>query len=472
MTLRTRNLIFITLIVSFLVIAPATVLYSLGWRFDWENKKVFQTGIFYFKAWPKSADVYINGLQKDKTDMFFGSALVDNLIPKEYEIEIKKEGYHSWTKLLEIKKKEVTEAKNITLIPENLNLNILIENVEDLFFSPDNKEIITLEMDKDNWELKLFDLKNNIKSHLVKETDFSTKGAELFNLTFSPDSKKVLLELGLKENLIYYVLEIDKSPAIITKLDYLDSPEEIYFHPKDENMLFIVQTITSKNLPAGRQGKAIRTLNIVDIKNEEILSSLFENIVTAFISDNDIYYLNDSGSLFKSNLSGEKPEKLNILAFPYKEETKYEIIVSNSNIFLKESNDLYLLNEDTKSFKKVYDSLKGYEFSPDTNKITYYNKNEIKVLFLEQQYDHPTKEKLEELFINRFSEEITKVSWYTNHYLIFDMGDKIKVAELDNRGKMNIVDLAEIKHSDFFFSNKKLYILSKNTLYSSDELTP
>ncbi|MBU3942415.1 hypothetical protein KKA24_00350 [Patescibacteria group bacterium] len=465
MTLRTRNLIFITLIISFLIIAPLTVLYSLGWRFDWENKKVFQTGIFYFKAWPKSADVYINGVSKDKTDMFFGSALVDNLIPKEYEIEIKKEGYHSWTKFLKIEKKEVTEAKNITLIPENPNLNILIENVEDLFFSPDNKEIITLEMNKDNWELKLFDLKNNLKSHLVKETDFSTKGVELFNLTFSLDSKRALLELGLKEKLIYYILEIDKSPIIINKLDYLDSVEEIYFHPKDENKLFIVQTIIEKKL-------SIKTLNEVDFENKEILAPLFENVTTTLITDNNIYYLNNSGSLFKANLSGEKPEKLNILSFPYKEETKYEIIVSNSNVFLKESNDLYLLNEDTKSFKKVYDSLKGYEFSPDRNKITYYNKNEIKVLFLEQQYDHPTKEKLEELFINRFSEEITRVFWYTNHYLIFDLGDKIKVAELDNRGKMNIVNLIEMKHSDFFFNNKRLYLLSENTLYSSSDLTP
>ncbi len=464
MTLRTRNLIFITLVVSFLIIAPLTVLYSLGWRFDWENKKVFQTGIFYFKAWPKNTDVYINDVLKDKTDMFFGSALIDNLVPNEYKIEIKKEGYHSWTKFLKIEKKEVTEAKNITLIPENPNLNILMEGVEKAFFSPDNKEIITLEMNKDNWELKLFDLKNNLKSHLVKETDFSNKGVELFNLTFSPDSKRALLELGLKENLIYYVLEIDKFPVVISKLDYLDSVEEIYFHPKDENKLFIVQTIIEK--------KEIRTLNIVDFKNKEIFDPLSENIATALISDNDIYYLNNSGSVFKSNLSGEKPEKLNILSFSYKEETKYEIIVSNSNVFLKESSDLYLLNEETKSFRKIYDSLRGYKFSPDINKIAYYNENEIKVIFLEQQYDHPTKEKLEELFINRFSEEITKVFWYTNHYLIFDLGDKIKVAELDNRGKMNIVDLTEMKHSDFFFNNKRLYLLSEKTLYSSSDLTP
>jgi len=465
MTLRTRNIIFVVLIISFLIIAPATVLYSLGWRFDLESKRVFQTGIFYFKAWPKSADVYINGRQSDKTDIFFGSVLIDDLTPKEYKIEIRKEGYHPWKKLLPITKKEVTEAKNIVLIPNNPSINTLLNNIDRIYFSSDDQKIITKENYQNKWELKLFDLRNNLKSHIVKETDFSTKGVELFNLTFSPNSERVLLELGLKERLVYYILEIDQTPTIINRIDYLDSPLEIHFHSEDKDKLFIIQNVIEKK-------EKIKTLNIVDFEEEEILAPIFEDVITAKITDNNIFYLNSLGSVLKSNLSGERVEKLNILAFPYREETDYEIIVSRSNVFLRENKDLYLLSEETKSFKRIYDSLENFVFSPGRDKIAYHNNNEIRVLYLEQQYDQPAKEELEELSIIQSSEKINKVFWYTNQHLIFDLGDKIKIAELDDRDEINIVDLLEWKQDDFFFNNKKLYLLSDNNLYSSDELTP
>ena len=70
---------------------------------------------------------------KDKTDIFFGSTLIDNLLPGEYKIEIRREGYHNWEKTLTIEKRKVTEAKNIILIPENPIFNLLAENVKELF---------------------------------------------------------------------------------------------------------------------------------------------------------------------------------------------------------------------------------------------------------------------------------------------------------------------------------------------------
>lgn len=465
MTRRSRSIIFSILFVSFLIIAPLTVFYSLGWRFDWESRKIVQTGIFYFKTWPKGSQIYIDDKLKDKTDVFFGSALIDNLMPGTYKVGVRKENYHDWEKTLEIKKSEVSEANNIVLIPKNPNFYASAENVEEFFLSPDNNKIIVREDDDDKWSLKLYELKSGVKSHVVNEIDFSTKGVELFDLQFSGDSKRILLQLGLKENIQYYSLEIDKSPIAINKLDFIGSPEKIYFHPKSIQKLFMSQIITEKK-------RVITILNEINITSEEISPPIFKDIVTYLITDNNIYHLNSSGLVLKSNLSGDKIETLNVIAFPYKQETDYEIIASNPNIFLRENNELYYLDESTKSFKKLSDSVKDYKFSPDNKKLVYYNNNEIMVFFLERQYDQPIKEKGEKLFITRFSEKINDVFWYTNHYLIFDLGDKIKVTELDDRDKTNMVDLANFKHERIFFSNKKLYILSEKTLYSSDELTP
>ena len=465
MTKKTRNILFGILVIFFLIVAPLTVFYSLGWRFDWENKEIVQTGSFYFRAWPKSSQVIINDELKEKTDIFFGSALIDSLLPEEYKVEVRKDGYYSWIKTLEIKKREVTEIKNITLIPTDVAFEVLVKEVEELFISPDDRKIIIKQKDSiGKWSLKLYELDNNIKSHIVNEIDFSTKGVDLFNLKFSPDSNKIVLELGLKEKLQYYILDIKKSPAVITRLDFLGSPEEIYFHPKDDSRIFILQDIIENR-------KSITTLNEVDYVEKEILPPMFQNVVVVSIINNNIFYLDTSGFVWKSELDGSRAEKINIIALDYKEETKYGIISTGSSILLREEGSLYLFDEDKKSFKKIFDSIKKYKLSPDNNKIVCWSDNEIKVLFLEKQYDQPSKEKGDQISLANFSESLEDVFWYTNYYLVFNLGNNIKVIELDDRGEINEVNLVEFEHKKILFSNKKLYILSSGNLYSSSQLT-
>ena len=124
------------------------------------------------------------------------------------------------------------------------------------------------------------------------------------------------------------------------------------------------------------------------------------------------------------------------------------------------------------SFEKLIDPATTVKSSGDSKKIAYFNDHEIWVMFLEKKYEQPHKEAGDKIFINRFSEDIGDLFWYTDHYLIFGLEDKVKVAEIDERDKINIVDLVEFKDSEIFFANKKLYLLSENNFYTSSELTP
>lgn len=471
MTKKIRNTIFVFLVILFLIVAPLTVLYALGWRFDLEDKKIYQTGIFYLRVWPKNVEVHINGELEDKTDIFFGSLLVNNVIPKQYNIEIKKEGYHPWQKNLAIEKKEVTEVNNITLIPNQVELKPILNNIAELYFREDR--IITKEINDETWELKLFDPGRNIKSHIISQKDISKNPVEILDLKLSSDGRKILLETKVKSKIAYYLIDISLSPAKIKELDYLESFKnsgsigihQIYFWPKNNDKLLIIQSIKERK-------KEIITLNEVDLESKEIMPALFEDIAAVTVKDNNIYYFDTNGSIFKLNLSLTNQEKLNILNFEYRSDSNYEIITSKDHLILKENKDLYLLNQETKSFDKLFSNASGYQFSPNNEKILYYDKHEIRVLFLERQYDQPARKKYEELFITRFSEEINNVYWYTNHYLIFNIDNKIRISEIDDRDKINMVDLKEVNHQEMFFYDKKLYILDKDTLYSSEELGP
>ena len=339
MTRKRRLLLFIILLILFLLVAPSTVLYSFGYRFDFDTKKITQTGGFYFKVLPKSAQVYIDKKLSKRTDFFFGAVFINNLLPQKYEVEIKKDGYHSWKKTLEIKEKQVTDAKNVVLFSQNPELKALSQNVEEFFVSPDQKKMILKEAGEfaegkpssaqaerrarderssashpfasareKEWSLKLLELDKNIKSHLASQKDLATSSLTQFVDTFFGAEQKI-----------------------------------------------------------GR-GRA----------------------------------------------------------------------------------------------------------SQDLGKIAYSANAEVWVMFLKEEFGQPQKKAGERLLVARFSEKIGDIFWLTNHYLIFNTGNKIKIAEVDDRNGINIIDLADFEKPKIFFNqaNKKLYILSERKLYASQRLLP
>jgi len=501
MTKKRRNIVFGILAILFVATAVAAVFYSLGWRLDWESKKLIQPGMFYFKAVPKSCDATItpvdnNGNAKGsaitkKTDFFSGSIMFENLKPRKYKVEIKKAGYIAWEKILEIKEKEATEAKNICLIPQSPIFTDISSSTEKFYFSPDNKKIIIKERDtsvKENWALKLFEPEKNIKSSLMKESDISISGAELDNLIFSPDSKKVIIKTTARENIGYYLLNLDKNPAGLTLLDFIDSSSsEIYFNPTDPQKLLALSASPEES------GSNKKIIISADFLKKKLSEPLAKDVIACQPAKSAIYCLNGQGFLLKSDFTFEKIDKLNLIPYPTKEDKTYSIQTNGDNIILWEENSFYIFDEKTESFRKISDSAEKAELSPDNKKLAFSDGHEIKILFLEKTDDKPGKEAGDQIFIARYSENIKNIFWYTGNYLIFTSEDKIKIAEIDDRDKINIVDLPasvatrsiaggsadippalELKSPEIFWSQdqKKLFVLSENTLYISEKLIP
>ncbi|MFQ6050010.1 MAG: hypothetical protein ACE5J0_03200 [Candidatus Paceibacterales bacterium] len=421
---RTRKILLFVFLIIFLFTAPTLTFYLQGYRFDFERKSLTQTGGLFLKVIPKQAEIYLDGKLAKKTDFFFGSALIENLLPKKYHIKVKKEGYFSWEKDLEIKEKEVTEAKNLVLFPKNPNFNILTKEAKNSWFSSDGKKIILEERNGEFWALKLYDLDRNVKSHLLKEDDISKKGVELFNLKFSGNGKEIFLEVGTEEQLKYFTLEIDRTPPLLKE--------------------------TKEPLSPLKDIVAYQTLN------------------------NETYYLDNLGYLSKTDSSFSIKEKITELPFPLKQETGYELNIYPEFIFLQEGQILYLFNSDSKLFEKFFEGIRSSKISPDLKKLVYFSESEIWVLFLKEKMGRPKRKVGESIFLVRLSEKIKDVFWLNSNYLIFNAGDIIKIVEIDDRDKVNIIDLAEFKNPEIFFNkeDKKLYILTNGSLLFSENLIP
>ena len=464
MTERTRTILFLICFVLFILTAPSIIFYSQGYRIDLNpspgGKTITQTGGLFLKTEPKQVEIYLDGKLKKKTDFFFGSALIENLLPRKYKIEIKKEGYEPWEKNLEVKEKEVIEVKNIVLIPENPNFGILTEGIKEFWFSPDGKKIILKENPpaggENGWALKLYDLERNVKSHLVEEKDIYKK-ADLLDLKFSEDSKEIYLNIGMKEQEKNFVLGLDKVPPVLT---------------------------------------------------ERKITPQTEDIITSQVFNGENYYLDNFGNLFKSSSKAKngderkfidypsvaKGEKLTEKSFPVKAETEYKLNIFPENIFLRENKTLYLFSPNSKSFEKFFENASVLKISPDNKKLVLVSDYEIWILFLKEMVSQPQRKAGEQLFLVRLSEKIGDCFWLNSDYLIFNAANKIKIAEIDDRDKINIVDIAEVDELPFIsthrplseeearvFENpeifwnqfdKKLYILSGGNLFQSGKLLP
>lgn len=396
-------------------------MYSQGYRINFHpedgEKIITQTGGFFLKAFPKQAEIYIDDKFKDKTDFFFGSALIENLLPKKYKITVKKEDYHSWEKSFEIKEKEVIDAKTVILFPEDIGLKVLVKNVEKFWPSADGKSLILMEKNQDNWSLKLYDLNKNVKSLLINDSNISQPPIDLISLETTKDSKDIYLTVGAEEEEKNFILKMDKTPPQIIR----------------------TKTATTS-----------------------------EDIITAQSINNDKYYLDISGYVFKNE------EKLNQTPFKIKQETPYNIYAFSDFVFLQEDKTLYKFNQELKLFEKFFEGIQGLESSPDKRKLAYFSDNEIWILFLKDNQDQPFEKSGDKIFLIRFSEKINSCFWLNSNYLIFDVNGTIKISETDNRDKINIIDLTKIKNPDFFWNknDNKLYILDENNLYSSEPLLP
>jgi len=420
---KTRTILFLIFTLLFFLVSPLIIFYSLGYRLDFENKKIAKTGGLFLKIFPKQTQVYLDNKSIKKTDFIFGSVLIENLLPKNYMVRAEKKGYFPWEKFLEIKEGEVTEAKEVILFPKNPEFEILLTEVKNFWISPDGRKIISQKTEGDGWSLKFYDPERKIEIGLINEKEINQKGATLMNLDFSRDLNEINLEVEIEEKLKIFSILLNETPPFLREKELEKLPFDVIAFQKTES---------------------------------------------------NIYYLDNFGFVFKTDISLREILRLNREAFSIKDGMEYKLIIFGDWVFLKEGNCLYYLNFEFNSFEKLFGEISNLKISPDNKNLVVFSDSEIWVVFLEEKSDQPRKKAGEKIFITRLSEKIEDVFWIGPNYLVFNSGNKIKICEIDDRDKINIYDFGKFEAQKIFWNelNKKLYVLIGEELFTSEKLLP
>jgi hypothetical protein len=454
MTKKTRLIILTICVACFFVIAPVLVFYSMGYRLDFEKKKIVATGGIYVRTYPAADQIIIDSKISQKPGIFANSIFVQSLLPKDHTVSINKNGYYDYFKTLPVLENQVTKLENVTLIKESLAYSDLADKIDYFSITPNNQNILSSSANANTIILNYFAINNPSQP----KTFYITQAGKVSEIKWSDDSSKALIKIQNLASAFYYVFDGATQKPTAARLPYLDrNSQQISFNPRDNQQIFYVENNTLYSL---KNSKAPIVIN---------------NIVAYKISDGNIIWLSSAGALNKSDISGKLIEKLSTKNILINSQKSYEIIIASGITFLKDGSSLFLFNQDVKSFE----SFNGQEAdkilaSPDSKNLVYWNNNKIYIYsFLDK--------KSGEIFSGA---EITDCQWLNNDYIIFSAGDKIIISEIDYRGNINAVTLPATlntsngktiatKTPQIFFDPQsgKLYILTGNALLSSEKIT-
>jgi hypothetical protein len=473
MTQKTRTILFFFLTFIFLITTPFVLLYSEGYRFDFKNWKFTQTGGIFLKVQPKKVKVFLNKKFVKETDLIFGSFFQENLIPGQYLVEIFKEGFQPWVKTLEIKEKMVTEAKNIILTPENKNLfELLASKIQNVFLSKDNSVAFFLEekelpSKKKIQEIKLFEIPKRLKTYLISAEDFHSN-FELTNLSIAENKEKVLIEGILKESPAFYLLQLNPQPKVISLNSLPKNILKINFNPLNEEELIFMT-------PKEKEPEKFQLFSFN--WRTKIINPfpLIENLLTFATQNQNIFWLNPDGFLFKKDLKTNKEEKLNQEPLPIEEgEVEKQIILGNEDILIKQDQNLFLLQKESGIFEKIDENNKLLAFSPDNKNIALANDFELWIYPKENNENQPQIEKNKKFFLTRYSKKINNLFWLNPYYLIFGAGDEINLIETDLRDYAQIWKLGVFQEPKIWFDSKsnQLIVFANNEFFISKSLKP
>lgn len=418
MSLRFRRWLLISFIILFILSAIVVVFYTSGYRYNWQRKILQKTSLLVLDSVPTKAEISLNGQELQKTT----PQRLSNLLPNEYLVEIKKEGFQPWSKKLLLEPNRATFAENIILFKANPQPETIYqtEEISALKILPTTNFIYLVEKHEGQNNLIKFDFLNRQRL-VIFTTDYQLKITN-----FNSNQEKILIQDD-QEMKILNLLTQEVETNLTTN-----------FQPLNILAVKWSPSINYELLVKTTAGLYLFSL----VENKKTL--LTEKYVLDFSADNQrFYYLtnqNESTVFWVQNFGATKPQAT--IKLP--NGLDYQIIDAHENLLtVLNPQDQYLylleLSGEKLTLEQTFNQATQAQWTPETKhpRLLYYNDHEIYVY----DYDY-TKEKYYAKILARYPTVINQVIWHPAYYhLIFHTENSLKAIELDERDKNNVFPL-------------------------------
>ncbi len=478
MTKKTRSILFYSFLFLFVLAGLYIIFSSQGWQLDINNCRIpkfwncqitlARTGGIFIATKPKGVVIKIDDqIFKDKSGLIQSGTLINNLLPKDYKVEIEKDGYLPWEKNIRVGSGLVAELLKIVLIPEEINKKTvdITKSIDDFWINQQQKIIFK---NKEGF----YYFSNPSLTNESDNLNIKLRGDKF--IQWSEDGGKVILEDS--KNQIYYLYGLNNLSEVLNVSAVLNNLQKtnvsaVAFYSIESNRLIIED----------KNGLSLLDLN--HFKSESLI-----NAIAWTMKGPNIYYVKeaqDQGLKTKNyqlanfNLISKTSDVL--VDLPANSATISDISASDGKIaFLTKDGGLYLFNRETKSFKQIAHSAEKFAFSYDNKKIAFLDKSgKLNIYFLDD-YRVNVNKKAGEIISVPFYEKgtvssVKNIFWYKDshhllvNYLSNDGKERIDFVEIDDRLPINKYTLVE-NASNFYYepNSNYFYFIQNNNLYFTE----
>lgn len=437
---RTARLtIVISMVVVFCVLAPLLIFYARGYRYDFKAKEVHQVGMVMVAHDPITARSTLDGNSPSFDITAFGYERFTDLAAGTYHAKVERDGWHSWEKDLEVWAEMVTWARYVTLFRQDAELKDLVslDKIAALDFSP-NREWVAVAGQLDGNKKVLFYSLNNDK--IVKEISLAslwpknTGTISSEKIIFGPDSTQALLILanaaGEKRHVI---ISRATDTTAITLEDAQPKLQIVNWHPDTPTLLY------------GTTGE--KDLYRLSVNAGRVTPRKLASQVLAFQpAPSGLYVIRPraeqvrpepQSTLTRLELDGSSPE---IITEDIELADGYDLAISAKKKIAVRTGTGALYTVTPDQTERVALDVAKINWGVDNDQedstdelLLYSNNHEI------YTYD-PSINNSEA--ITRYAENIDNAIWYNGNYkyIIFTVGGKVKIIELDERDHRNVID--------------------------------
>jgi hypothetical protein len=438
----------------------------MGYRWDFEKNHIVATGGIYIRTFPAADQIIIDSSAPQKPGLFANYVFAQSLLPKEHTVLIKKDGYFDYYKTLNVAESEVTKLEKIDLFKNTTKYDLLSEKTESFTISPDKKNILAESTNTQSLDFYYFGI-----SSPENKTKYSLplKSTLVSDIIWSGDSKKVLIKTqNISAATAYYLLDFTVKTQQTKPLSSLAKASDILFNPQDSSQIFYLEN---------------NTLYSVKLTAKPVV--VIKNTISYAFYNNKITWLSTAGQLYQSDISGQNLELL--ADWPVNKNyitpqgAKIEVI--SGKIFATKYGYTYEYTPGEKYLKEVTlrAEITNPKFlqSPNGENMVYYDAGKIYLYAFKKSAYNKSDENDVRIFEATNGETISDCYWLNNDYVIFKSGNRIIISEIDFRGNINQVELqkswppnADSKNPKIIFNQQdnKVYVLTGNSLYSSEKL--
>jgi hypothetical protein len=452
---KIRLVIILTSAVIFMVAGAYLFLYSQGIRVDFAKWRLVKTGGFDVQVTsPSGADIYLNNKKKKTTSFLSSSVFIKNLLPRTYKVEIKKDGYLSWQKNLLVEEGLVTKIKNIVLFKQNADFENVAQGIENFWVSRNGQRILVQSKLNQSWGFSLIEASSKkMPTVLFDQSSLKEKGITPLLQDWQDENRRILFHASTSlEDKIWIVQYDNPEKPEIPILPIEKEVAKIAFLANDASQVVYLKA---------------NNLYTLDFKEKVPPRKLIANKVLWFdVTQDNLYYLTQNGFIVKAASNPQdKGDILNQTPIEVSGGSQFKIYDNAGSLLLHFNQGLYYLTD--KELTKLTQVIQGLDNSLSSTNFCFWGNQEIWLFDNGQSEKNPK-------FLNRFWKSPNNVFWLNSDYLVFNIGDEIKITELDERDYLNIVTIKTFKEPKIYFnhSDKKLYVLSEKTLYSSERLLP